>query len=335
MNLSNLIWFTEKRPIITYNRAFHIYAIFFATITVILIYMGGLIKTLEAGLSVPDWPLSYGGLNPPRWLEIETVRSEHGHRLMAMFVGLNAIILTIWAWKYLDATKWFKYLVTCSLVMVIVQGILGGLTVLFFLPDLISMSHAVVAQLFLLINVTIVVFSSKSWVIDNKVTTTNKSKVSIHSVSVLVTVSIVIQLLLGAWVRHTESGLAIPDWPLSFGYILPVFNDIHIITAFLHRTWAYVVCGMVIWLAIRIYRNHADSSILLKTMSFLLVLIIAQMSLGAMIIFFERSKYITTFHVPVGAMCLATAYFLFLQIHRVFKSSSSVDHEPVHFKEST
>ena len=79
-----------------YARGIHLLATVLAGYVVLLITAGGLVKSLEAGLSVPDWPLSYGMLNPPRWWEIETVRAEHGHRLIAGVALILTVILTVW-----------------------------------------------------------------------------------------------------------------------------------------------------------------------------------------------------------------------------------------------
>ena len=317
MKLFDLKCFNEKSPITEYNRALHIYVIFFAVCTLILIYMGGLIKTLNAGLSVPDWPLSWGGFNPPRWTEIETVRAEHSHRLMATFVGLLSIGLNIWVWKKVKTSKWFKWLVTCSLIAVVSQGILGGITVLFYLPDAISMSHATLAQIFLLINISIAVFASNKWVVPQQKIEARTSGLPVQYIFSATLSTIFIQLILGAWVRHTESGLAIPDFPLSNGQLIPQFTDIHIIAAYSHRVWAMVVSGMIIWSSISVFKNYSDVKPLFKTAIFLLILLCCQVTLGAFIIWTVRSTIITTLHVPVGALTLGTTYYLVLQSFRL------------------
>lgn len=321
MKISELTCFNYRSPIAEYNRALHVYAVFVAVITLILIYMGGLIKTLEAGLSVPDWPLSYGGWNPPRWFEVESVRAEHGHRLMAQFVGLNIVILNFWVWRKTQAEKWFKYLVLGSLIAVLVQGLLGGLTVLFYLPAGLSMAHGFTGQMFFLINLTIAVMLSKNWIVPEQKVIQEKS-ISIHRLSVLTVISLMIQLLLGAWVRHTESGLAIRDFPLSNGQLIPEFTDIHIISAYSHRVWAVVVSVMIIWTSISIFRNFKNIPTLRRSAIFWIITLSVQLTLGAFVIWSGRAKYITTFHVPVGALTLAIGYYIVLQTHRLIASDS-------------
>lgn len=330
MRISELKCFTVKSPLSEYNRSLHTYAVFVASITLILIYMGGLIKTIEAGLSVPDWPLSYGGWNPPRWFEVESIRAEHGHRLMAQFVGLNILILNYWVWKKTNAEKWFKKLVLWSLITVLIQGLLGGLTVLFYLPVTLSMAHGFTGQMFFLINLSIAVMTSKHWIVpERKLEQKSENVISVHWLINFTVLSLMIQLLLGAWVRHTESGLAIADFPLSNGQIIPQFTDIHIISAFSHRAWAVVVSIMIIWTSIRILKNYSTLISFKKTTLFWLLTLLVQLTLGAFVIWSGRAKYITTFHVPVGALTLGIGYYLFLQTHRLIAPLQVKDNEPV------
>lgn len=126
----------------------HRFAIFLAGCIVLLISAGGLVKSLEAGLSVPDWPTSYGGINPPRWWTIENVRAEHGHRLIAGTVALMTVALAVWLHRR-DDRRGVRRLSLLAVVAVLLQALLGGITVLLFLPKPVSVSHAALAQLFL------------------------------------------------------------------------------------------------------------------------------------------------------------------------------------------
>src|SRR5271169_5826202 len=82
----------ERRP----NRRVHAFAVFTACCTFLLLIAGALVTSNDAGLSVPDWPLSYGSLMPPM---IGGIFYEHGHRMIASFVGLLSIILAVWLWR--------------------------------------------------------------------------------------------------------------------------------------------------------------------------------------------------------------------------------------------
>src|SRR5216684_9386364 len=127
-----------------YNPGVHRFAVFVVIWTVLLLIAGALVTSNQAALSVPDWPLSYGSLTPPM---VGGIRYEHSHRLIASFVGLLTIVLAVWLWLR-EPRHWVRRLGLVALGAVIAQGVLGGLTVWFFLPVPISVAHASLAQLF-------------------------------------------------------------------------------------------------------------------------------------------------------------------------------------------
>ncbi len=137
----------------------HRYAIVVAAATLFLLIAGGLVTSNEAGLSVPDWPLSYGKVMPEM---TGGIFYEHGHRMVASTVGFLTIILAIWIWRA-DDRPWMKRLGFAALAAVVVQGVLGGMTVLFLLPKPVSISHACLAQLFFSTTVAIALFTSREW----------------------------------------------------------------------------------------------------------------------------------------------------------------------------
>ena len=134
---------------------------FTAGATFLLIIAGALVTSNDAGLSVPDWPTSFGSLYKIPQL-LGGVKFEHTHRMLAQFVGFLTIILAVWTWRS-DRRRWVRYLGIAALGTVIAQGILGGLTVLFYLPPVISSAHAALAQTFFCIAVTIAVFTGRKW----------------------------------------------------------------------------------------------------------------------------------------------------------------------------
>ena len=143
-----------------YNRARHIFAVFTACAIFTLILAGALVTSNDAGLSVPDWPTSFGSVYkiPPM---VGGVRFEHGHRMAAEFVGLLTIILAVWTWRT-DARRWMRLLSITALAVVILQGILGGLTVLYFLPPAVSTAHAALGQTFFCITMIIAIFTGRT-----------------------------------------------------------------------------------------------------------------------------------------------------------------------------
>ena len=127
-----------------YNAALHKFAVVLACWTFLLIIAGALVTSNDAGLSVPDWPTSFGSLYKIPHM-VGGVRFEHSHRMIAQMAGLLTIVLAIWTWRA-DKRRWMKYLGVGALGTVIAQGVLGGLTVLFYLPAPISSAHAALAQ---------------------------------------------------------------------------------------------------------------------------------------------------------------------------------------------
>jgi heme a synthase len=137
----------------------HRFALFTACSTAFLIFAGGLVTSTESGLAVPDWPLSYGMFFPPM---IGGIFYEHGHRMVAAFVGLLTMILTLWI-CIKEPRTWVRRLSVGAFVAVLAQGILGGLTVRYLLPTSISMTHACLAQTFFCITIGLAMFTSPGW----------------------------------------------------------------------------------------------------------------------------------------------------------------------------
>jgi cytochrome c oxidase assembly protein subunit 15 len=129
----------------------------------------------------------------------------------------------------------------------------------------------------------------------------------------LTTGSIYLQLLLGAWMRHTQSGLAIPDFPLAFGRLIPEFKDYHVGIHFTHRIGAVLVVAMILWTFTRLYKSHRENTMLLRPAAILVLLVCAQVTLGAFTIWTEKSPIVTTLHVATGALILGTSFLLTLR----------------------
>ncbi|MGH9658302.1 MAG: COX15/CtaA family protein, partial [Bryobacteraceae bacterium] len=142
-----------------YNVWLHRYAVLLAGATLFLVVAGALVTSHEAGLSVPDWPLSYGRLMPEM---TGGIFYEHGHRMVATAVGVLTIGLAIWLARA-DDRRWMRRLGWIALAAVIAQGALGGMTVIFMLPKPVSISHACLAQLFFSTTVCLALFTSEGW----------------------------------------------------------------------------------------------------------------------------------------------------------------------------
>jgi cytochrome c oxidase assembly protein subunit 15 len=142
----------------------HAFAAVVAASTAVLIFAGGLVTSTESGLSVPDWPTTYGYsmFTFPLSKMVGGIRYEHSHRLIASTVGFLIVVLAIWLWRS-EPRAWVRRLGYIALAAVITQGILGGITVLWYLPDPISIAHASLAQIVFSLTMTIAVVTSPGW----------------------------------------------------------------------------------------------------------------------------------------------------------------------------
>src|SRR5476651_2667029 len=148
------------------NRPLHRFALLTAIATFLLLGAGGLVTSHEAGMSVPDWPTSYGYnmfLFPiAKWWHAGNIFYEHSHRLFASGVGFLTTILAIWIWLK-DSRRWMKWLGIIAFLLVIAQGVLGGLRVTMHMNSL-GIFHGVVAQTFFVLTCAIALFTSRFWI---------------------------------------------------------------------------------------------------------------------------------------------------------------------------
>ena len=300
----------------SYNPAHHRFTIFVACATLLLIVAGALVTSNDAGLSVPDWPTSFGSLYKIPTL-VGGVRFEHTHRMIAQFVGLLTIILALWTWR-VDRRRWMQYLGWAALGTVVAQGILGGLTVLFYLPAPISSAHAALAQTFFCIAVCMALFTSRKWVEQQPPADADGQHPGLFPLTILSVFALYLQLILGAMFRH--HGMS---W-------LP------------HVVNSAVVVFVLGWTA---FRARAVAT-LRRPANILLALLILQFCLG-ILAFATRVAWgrnavqpelpmvlSTVAHVAVGALLLATSVVLMVQVWRsasasVPESVSQVEGKPL------
>lgn len=186
------------------NIGLHRYAVLTAIATFFLIVAGALVTSNDAGLSVPDWPLSYGKLMPPM---IGGIFYEHGHRMVATAVGLLTIGLVIWLFRS-EPRRWVRHLGVAGLTAVVLQGFLGGITVLLYLPPVISIAHASLAQFFFCCAVGLAVFTSPRWKKAGGLAESPRSDdLPVFHLAAATTIAVYVQLILGAAIRHSLLGV--------------------------------------------------------------------------------------------------------------------------------
>jgi len=284
--------------------------VFTAGVTLLLLVAGALVTSNDAGLSVPDWPTTFGSIyKMPRM--VGGVKFEHGHRMVAEFVGLLTIVLAAWTWRA-ERRRWLRILAVAGLGTVIVQGVLGGLTVLFYLPAPISSAHAAVAQTFFCIAVCIAMFTGRQWVEETPRVEVDTRHPSLFTLTLLSVFVLYVQLLLGAMFRHHGMSW----WP--------------------HVAHAAVVAVVLTWTSTRALSVYSRIDEIRQPAMMLLSLLITQLCLG-FAAFLTRVAWgkqalqpelpmviSTVAHVAVGALLLATTVVLTIQVWR---------HVPVAFAE--
>jgi cytochrome c oxidase assembly protein subunit 15 len=270
-----------------------------------------MVTSTGSGLAVPDWPLSYGQLMPPM---VGGIFYEHGHRMIATLVGLLTIGLAVWLHRR-ETRPWLKKLGWVALGAVCFQGLLGGLTVIFFLPTAISISHAGLAELFFALTVAIALFTSPGWkkpVVRSEV----RRSVRFRTLTLWTAIAVYVQILLGALMRHTGAGLAIPDFPLAFGGLIPPQLEGAVLVHFLHRLGALVVTIMIIWMVVRTVREHRHHGELHRPVWLMLSLLVVQIALGGFTIWSGKEPLITSLHVVTGAAMWGTSVYLALRARK-------------------
>ena len=300
--------------------------------TLILIFVGALVKSHEVGLSVPDWPTTYGEnmFVFPLSNMVGGIFYEHGHRLIATFVGFLTLCQAIWL-SISNVERWLKVIGFTSLCVVITQGMFGGLTVIFFLPPMVSIIHGTLAQTFLVILIVIAYgLSRERSERDEKI----KFSSQIQTRAFVLGILIYIQLILGALVRHTSSGLAIPDFPTMGGGFFPVFNDtmlnninnylfhidkdlvslFQVAIHFFHRVGALIISISFSIFFFKYYNKFKQQKNIRFSMWYILFAILFQIILGAATVISEKHEIITSLHVLNGAFLLGLTVLLILRI---------------------
>jgi heme a synthase len=366
-----------------------------------LIWMGGLVTSHGVGMSVPDWPNSYGYnmfLFPPgKW--IGGIFYEHTHRLLGTLSGFLTITLALLTWgparfkrrrqliKYAayflwvafalslgfklilylgglinddiaknishvyvlfaslalimtvaffavaqDARPWVRWLVIGQLLLIIIQGTLGGLRVTEVSTEL-AMIHACTAQLFFTLSGFTALVMSRWWkqlpqICEKYTVQFQKNARLFGGLTIAVCGLIFCQLIAGALMRHNGAGLAIPDVPLAYGQLVPPTdasslaraNDVRRWTYHLpevslaqvwmhasHRIGAVLVSLCVLGAATLAFFKLRESRAVIILTAILLLLVTTQMTLGILTVYWQKPADIASLHVAVGALTLLTA----------------------------
>ena len=275
-----------------------------------MITAGALVTSNDAGLSVPDWPTSFGYLvKVPHF--VGGVRYEWSHRMVAGTLGMLTLAIAIWT-LLVEHRRWLRWLAIGALCTFVTQATLGGMTVLFFQPPWLSTAHATVAQTFFCIAVAIALFTGRRWIEEPSRVDFDSRRPSLFTLTLLSIFLLYVQLILGGMFRHHGMSW----WP--------------------HVVHAVLVAFVLSWTAIRAISVYSDIDAVRRPAILMLSLLITQLCLG-FTAFLTRVAWgrnavqpelpvvaSTVAHVAVGALLLATTVILSIQVWR---------HVPVAFEE--
>lgn len=291
----------------TWRRRFSAATVF---VTVLLLSWGAVVTSIGAGMAFPDWPTSLGSynlLNPVEgWWLVPAYLAEHGHRLIASLVGILTVILAAWTW-WADPRAWMRKLGLAAAVLVVFQGILGGLRVLWVSIDL-AMVHACVAQLFFAVLVAMTLFTTNTWRERRGVVRDTAAAHRLRWLAYAAVGLIYLQIVLGALLRHPGAGL-------SGGL------------AAMHVTGAFLVVGIVLAVYV-VAEKHFDAvPVVRRTAWFLLGTVGLQFALGLaalLLMLYEvtggggyaAQVILTVSHLVVGALLFGTSIVMALLVSR-------------------
>lgn len=278
--------------------------------TVALICWGGFVTSIEAGMAFPDWPTSLGSynlLNPvDRWWTVTPYLAEHGHRLIASVVGFLTIGLAAWTW-WRDPRQWMRRLGFAALALVLFQGILGGLRVVWISLD-VAILHASTAQIFFALLVAMTLFTTSTWRSRTGVLPNSDAARRLRRLATVTTALLFVQIVLGAFLRHPGRGV-------DAGF------------AILHVTGAFVVVGLALAVFVVAQKHFASNAVVRRATWALLLAIGLQFALGLaayVLMLYEAPEGIrsstqvvlTVLHLVVGSILFGTSVVATLLVRR-------------------
>jgi len=311
-----------------YHWALHRFACFCAGAILFLICIGGLVTSHEAGMSVPDWPNTYGyNMFFFPWQDwVGGIFFEHSHRLVAFGVGILVTILAIWL--CFQERVWLRWMGLCVPIFVALEATLGGLRVILS-KDQLGIFHGCLAQL-LLVSVSLIALFTSRWWIESRPSVKPATPHQWTGRTLAICALIFAQLMLGATMRHQHAGLSIHDFPLAYGQVWPktdpdsldVYNQARLthnetVTTALainlqmaHRVGAILITVAILAAAASTWLTPGTARILRRWSSVWVFLVFTQFTLGIFTLWTNKAADIATAHVAIGALTLVTGSLL-------------------------
>jgi heme a synthase len=338
---------------IGYQPWLHVYVWVSILFTLGLILLGGTVTSRDAGLAVPDWPTTYNYnmfvVPLDMWIGKGNVFWEHSHRLLGSIVGMLTVGLTLWLLVTQRHRRWLQVTGFGLLVLVVIQGFMGGMRVT-ELSDVLAVVHGITAQVFFCLLFVVAAATSRLWLRHtakaqhqrHAADSANDRRIRAARVpAALLLIAMFVQLALGATMRHTtRDGLAIPDFPTTYGRLVPPvtqegiheafeaywadvsyehippyeYNVAQVGVHFAHRVWAVAVVAAAVFLVFRLGSAVRQYPALAKPLAGYFALMVVQIALGAGIIWSEKHPELATAHQTIGAIMLATATVLLVRV---------------------
>jgi cytochrome c oxidase assembly protein subunit 15 len=318
-----------------YKPFLFLFCIFALCWITVLLYAGGMTTSIKAGMAFLDWPLSNGSVNPEGWLTESDKMAEHSHRLLGMKIGLLSIGLFIWTYLR-ESRDWVRMLARVLVLVVILQGVLGGARVRFDQLNIMS-DHNLVAQSFAVIHacgamvvlgilVALTLAQTRRWVEAGSGLAV-ASPFGVKRWGVIATAAIFLQVLIGAIMRHADAGLAIAKFPLaSANSLLPAYWNFDVSIHFAHRVGALIVTGILLTFLGKVWGSPTAKRALGYGALFVALLLGLQIYLGALTIWSAKNPYAATAHHLIGAFLLASTWGLTFLAHHSGRATTSPSH---------
>lgn len=339
-----------------YRRWLQMLAWLLVAATFALIAIGGTVTSLDAGLAVPGGWMTFDDFTPfaplETWWDDGQTRWEHSHRLKGYIVGMLTLAVAAGLWHAGRSRAWIT-LAALLVVMVIAQGVMGAMRVDLAqtesrgpgvaavgtdnpLSTALRILHGVTGQLFLCLTVIAAVAVSRPWLTMRRVGhTPDATGRRMVRLAFWLWVVFLIQLTLGAAVRHTNAALAIPDFPLHFGTLIPpltqasldaalaragIAADIGIGQMYLHlahRLFAWLVCAKALFVIWRVFQQMDWPDPVFAPSITIVSLLVVQVVLGITVVLSGEAAAVATTHQVVGAVLFASAAWLVMRVRLV------------------
>jgi len=269
--------------------------------TLALLLLGSIVHATESSLACPDWPTCFGTMTPEM---TGGVFWEHLHRLWAGGLVLLFVVATVALWRQAPPGSSLRRTALAGIALLLIQSVLGGLTVIYRLPDAISTSHLALAFLFLGLLTVLTVVTSRGW---QERPPGDGS--GLKRAGLLLAGLVFAQSILGALVRHTDAGVACPDVPLCLGRVIPPLDHWMVQLHFGHRALGLAVAMVTAGAAVHVFRTSSEK-VPRRLAGGLLIGVLAQVVLGFLSVAFQLHPATVSPHTLLAAGLLSMSVAL-------------------------